>query len=136
MALKKIKAHEVVRDFSAVFCFYPFLCSLLFWVCLTPCLKAEEFTLSLKKAEVIPWYNYGFGRSAFNKVRWENQEGILTDRAKTLESKLTHLGIAEDQRFLVTIDTVADGIDDPDTLYVDLNQNRNIDENEKFDLIV
>ncbi|MBU0754504.1 MAG: hypothetical protein KJ645_05155 [Planctomycetes bacterium] len=110
------------------------LLALVSLIRLSPYLGAEEFTLAFKKAELSPRYSYGFKQSELNQVRWTNQAEVLTDRAITLQVSLGFAGEEDDQPPLVSFDTLSSTGEHPDTLYVDLNNNSTIDENEKFTL--
>ncbi len=99
-------------------------------------LTAGEIELTLEKSGEGPSFYFGLNPQNASQPSWEKGSESFTQNASTYDFYFPW-GIKEGSRpgtRLLTLDRRAEGDGNPDTLIIDLNRNREIDEGERFDL--
>jgi len=108
---------------------------MIFFICAP--LGAEDYALTFEKAVHNPVAFFGTAPAEAGEkgTGWIDGDEFLT---KDAQSVIAYLGMGEGQNaaLLLSVDTKADGADKPDTLYIDLNRNRTLDEAETFPLVL
>ncbi|MFH2000101.1 MAG: hypothetical protein ABIK28_10485 [Planctomycetota bacterium] len=115
---------------------YRFFCCLssLFLVSFFVSAQADNISLSYQKADIEPGFNYAFNLESNESLSWKQPSPPLSSRAWTQEVTLGSVMDMNAESFLLSMDVTREEGLRPDTLYIDLNKNEALDDNERFDL--
>ena len=100
-------------------------------------LGADEYTLTFERAVHNPVAFFGTApiETGEKGNGWIKGDEFLTENATSVIAHLA-MGDAGFAAFLLSVDMKSDEADKPDTLYIDLNRNRTLDEGETLPLVL